>query len=210
MNYTSGNFSSGILYIAKSDYDDLEFNLVESNNDSLPFTIHILDNMYRIYYTFPYIIAPALKTFTFTYTAIQATKTFSRSGSSSNSFSWETVPGNFPVIRSLDVVLNLHFHTASEDSIESSPEYMYLELQDDYTTIIFPPETDIPQNSLYTHQISFPKRVTCKPASSYKIVAIAVVVGSVCFAVGTTIIAVIIRKIKRRKSERFEHLSEIT
>jgi len=210
MNYTYGNFSSDVLFIRKADYDALQFDRIESDNVTIPFTTISSGDLYRIHYSFPHITAPATKTFIFTYKAIQATKTFSRSGSSSNSFSWETVVSTLPPIRTLNVVLNLYFHTASEEAIESSPQYMYLELQDKYTTIIFPTENNIPEGTSQTHQISFPKRVTCKPASSYKIVAIAVVAGSICFALVTTAAAVAIRKIKQRKGEQFAHLAEVT
>jgi len=212
VNYTGGNFSSGIMYIPRADYDALEFDRISTDNSSeyLKFTTITDGDMYRIHYEFPTVTAPATKSFTFTYKALQATKTFSRSGSSSNSFSWETINNKFPTISMLHVTLNLTFHTASEDSIESNPQYEYVELQDKYTTIVFPPERNIPEGTTLTHQISFPKRVTCKPASSYKIVAIAVVAGSICFALCTTLVALIVRKIKQRKDQQFEQLSEVT
>ncbi len=51
------------------------------------------------------------------------------------------------------------------------------------------------------------KQVTCKPASSYKIVAIAVVVGGVVFALVAAIVAVAIRKYKQLKHhETFQQL----
>jgi len=213
MNYTQGNFSSGIMFIPKDDYDALEFYRIttDDGSENVQFTTITDGDLYRIHYEFATITAPATKTFTFTYKAIQATKTFSRSGSSSNSFSWQTIVNKFPSISLLNVKLNLTFHTASEDSIESSPAYAEVVFLDKCTTVIFPTERDIPGGTTLTHQISFPKRVTCKPASSYKIVAIAVVVGSVCFALLTTLIALIVRKIKiKRKNQKFEHLSEVT
>jgi len=211
VNYSSGNFTSGILFIPEEYYDSLEFYRIVSNNITIDFTTINEGDLYWIHYTYPQITAPATKTFTFTYKAISATKTFSRSGSSSNSFSWETVGPKFPDIGALNVELNLYFHTATEDSIESSPAYSTLEQLDEYTTVIFPTERNIPPGSSKMHQISFPKRITCSPASNYNIIALAVVIGCVTFALGTTLAALVIRKARKlKKEERFEQLNELT
>jgi len=213
VNYTSGNFTSGFLFLPRSDYDSLQIDhIMNSDNVSLPFTYISDGDLYRIHYNLTeHVIAPATGTYTFMYKAMEATKTFSRSGSSSNSFSWETVTSKSPYVDTLNVMANLYFHTATEDAIESSPQSQFIQIHPEYTTVVFPTETDIPEGTPKTHQISFPKRVTCKPASSYKIVAVAVVAASVCFALGTTLIALIIRKLKQVKStERFEQLPDVT
>jgi len=105
------------------------------------------------------------------------------------------------------VELNFHFHT-QEDSIDCDPEYDSVVLTDTSTDVYFATETDIPENFEQQHQISFPKRVTCKPASTYKLVAIAVVVGSIAFALVSTVVALIVRKLRKRNMERFEQLEE--
>ena len=69
------------------------------------------------------------------YTAVQATKTFSRSGSSKNSFSWRTITKEFQSsIAVFNVVLNFAFHT-QEDSIDCNPEYSSVELGDKSTIV---------------------------------------------------------------------------
>lgn len=209
MNYTHGNFTDGYLFIPQDDYDALKFERIESDNKSIPFTAFSDNSFHRIHYYFDQVTAPSTKTFTFKYTAIQATKTFSRSGSSKNSFSWPTITKQLgSKVGMFNVILNFYFHT-QENSIDCNPDYSSITLGDT-TTVVFATETDIPENSELTHQISFPKRITCKPASSYKLIAMAVVVGSILFAVVTTIVALVVRRMKLRGSEHFEQLSEVS
>jgi len=210
MNYTSGTFNQGILVIPQDDYDDLKVEQVFSGDTPITTTMFSDNSFHRIHYFFDEVTAPYVKSFTFKYTAVQATKTFSRSGSSKNSFSWPTVTKNLgSPIGKFDVVLNFKFHTL-EDSIDCNPDYSSVILGDSSTTVYFATETDIPENTEMTHQISFPKRITCKPASSYKLIAIVVVLGSILFAVVTAIVALIVRRIKQKNSERFEQLSEVS
>lgn len=210
INYTLGNFTEGKLAIPVSDYDRLEITRItdEKNND-IRFNVKSDGSYYRVYYYFDEpVIAPYLKTYTFQYTAIQATKTFSRSGSSKNSFTWKTITKEFQsTIAVFNVVLNFSFHT-QEDSIDCNPEYSSVELGDKSTTVFFATETNIPENFELTHQISFPKRITCKPASTYRLVAIGVVIGSIVFALASAVVALIVRKVKQRRSEQFEQLEE--
>lgn len=210
INYTRGNFTQGKLAIPVSDYDRLEFTRVtDGDGNDVEFSYKSDGAFYRVYYTFNEpVISPALKTYTFQYTAVQATKTFSRSGSSKNSFTWKTVTKEFQSsIAVFDVILNFGFHT-QDDSIDCNPEYSSVEEAERSTTVFFPEQKNIPENSELTHQISFPKRVTCKPASTYKLVAVGVVLGSIIFALVSTIVAVIVRKVKQRQSEQFEQLEE--
>jgi len=211
MNFTDGIFSNGTLVIPRTDYDELSMeHIVSDNGESIDFKEISDTSLYRIHYFFDPVTGPATKTFIFNYTAVQATKTFSRSGSSKNSFSWPTITKHLGSrIGTFNVVLNFHFHT-QEDAIDCSPEYSSVVLDDSSTTVFFATETDIPENTELTHQISFPKRITCKPASSYKLIAIAVVAGSILFAVVTTVVALIVRRIKLTQSESFEQLNEIT
>jgi hypothetical protein len=74
-----------------------------------------------------------------TYTAVQATKTFSRSGSSKNSFTWKTVTKEFQSsIAVFDVILNFGFHT-QDDSIDCNPEYSSVEEAERSTTVCLSP-----------------------------------------------------------------------
>jgi len=209
-NYTRGNFTEGKLAIPINDYDRLEIiRITDENGNNLQAYSISEGGYYRLHYTFAEtVVAPCIKIFTFQYTAIQATKTFSRSGSSKNSFTWKTVTKEFQSsIAVFSVVLNFGFHTP-DDSIDSSPDYHSVEEFDNYTIVHFSDQHNIPENTELTHEISFPKRVTCKPASTYKLVAVGVVIGSIFFALFSTIIAVIVRKVKQRRSEQFEQLEE--
>jgi len=137
MNYTYGNFSDGILVIPQYDYDSLQFERVDSDNVSIEFSTVSDASFHRIHYWFPPVTAPCTKTFIFTYTAIQATKTFSRSGSSKNSFSWQTINSEIGSrIDVFNVVLNFYFHT-QEDSIDCDPNYSSVILHDKSTTVFF-------------------------------------------------------------------------
>jgi len=212
INYTSGVFSQGYLFIPQDDYDELRFDRIDCGNSSTEITgynvIGGVNGYYKIHYSFsPPITAPTKETFVFKYTAIQATKTYSQSGSSKNSFSWRTITKELnSTIDVFNVVANFYFHIQA-DMIEAEPQYTSVSPGDQSTTVYFATLTNVPLDYEQTHEISFPKRITCKPASSYKIVAVAVVAGSILFAVVTTVVALIVRKIKQRNSlESFEQL----
>lgn len=211
MNYTSGTFGGGFLDIPQEDYDSLIVERIWSDNNEPVTFKDVGDNTFhKIHYQFPEVTGPLTKTLNFKYKAVQATKTFSRSGSSKNSFSWPTITKRLgSSIGTLDVVLNFNFHT-QQNTIDCNPNYSTINMNDTATTVTFATQNNIPINTEQTHQISFPKRITCKPASSYKLIAIAVVAGSILFAVVTTIVALIVRKTQQKNSERFEQLNEVS